>query len=298
MKLSHIPSSGTDNDNYPLFAEALENTNHNTYSYPASPDWYMQSEDGEPSRFEQFLTSIKDTEIKVIASLSAPHFASSSDDYWVKTLYPECNAGHDDYVYEECFGQWNATAHVRWIESYKLAVRTLSLMKKDYPNLIGFQIDDFGLYLCTVENEIYSHKRSTCFTEETLSAIKASKVSKNFLFFPTMYFSNNIPRTLLPGYNIGKKYGTIMNNDESIEIKIRFRSRARPRDTYRLSFFFNDTYNDESTACEEGVYIKTKVNGRTFLKQSINGNSYIEMFNEDITPAIKTDSRKQKTSCW
>ncbi|MBI4411234.1 MAG: hypothetical protein HY541_01970 [Deltaproteobacteria bacterium] len=242
-----IPS---DDDDIPAIVSAVSEAKQNLYGYAAHDG--ALGDDTKGFYWPNFLELLKETknmETKVFAVLGEKHFETGN----------------------------------RWNYDWAAAGADLGTLSAAYPNLAGFNVDDFGGYDCSEDT---TQLEKTCYAASDIKKMTdAGKTANaNFKFWPTIYFYQ-IPRTICPSYILGSEYGVQMTKEEYGAVKLTFSLDTAPA-TAVLSFLYTDTETGED-AVNAHEFKGVEVNGNSLVNATLAGNQYVERFSDDIAKYLK-----------
>lgn len=193
--------------------------------------------------------------------------------------------------------------YTRWTSAWETTANTLSKLSKlskSYANFKYWGPDDFSAHICSPINSVEGDTRyNACYTKEQIQSIisashDCSDCNSDFQFIPVMYFTH-LPRFLYPSYILGASYNTkIYPNSDEAKVELSFSLEEKPN-LAELSFYY---YDDEksSDANIDNLYLTITVNGNEiFSEPALDGNDYIQKYNDDITAYLC--SEKDLSGC-
>lgn len=244
-------------ENVTATIDGVENIGANLYGYSA---WDRDAEFFWPN-FLEFLEETKGTNVKILAVVPEKHIISGSSRW----------------------GVTSSSSYDAWVDAHVAAAEEFSALAVDYPQFKGFTIDDFGGYPCSATHEI---RDADCYTVDDVAAITAAAHTSDadFMFLPTIYYPQ-FGESLVPGYILGSPYGVQMVDGEHAAMTITFDIDSVPTEV-NLSFLHYDTNTDESSYVLP-VYKEVWVNNNRLMSDSVNGDEYVEYFNDNIAPYLQ-----------
>ena len=248
-------------DNATATIDAVEGIGANFYGYGA-----YDGDTSDPTQgfywpnFLEFLEETKDTDVEVLAVVQEKHILSGTSRWGVSS----------------------SSSYDAWVDAHIAAAEEFSALAVDYPQFMGFTIDDFGGYPCSATHEI---RDADCYTVDDVAAITAAaKISDpDFMFLPTIYYPQ-FGESLVPGYILGSPYGVQMVNGEYAAMTVTFALDFIPTEA-NLGFLHYDT-NTYDGSYVLPVYKEVWVNGQLLYNDSVNGDEYVEYFNDNIVPYL------------
>ncbi|MBI2339288.1 MAG: hypothetical protein HYU99_02820 [Deltaproteobacteria bacterium] len=251
----------------PTMVSALLATGQNLFGFEATDG--VTGDDDSGYYWPQLIDLLEEargTDLKIFATLREKHLTGTTANRW---------------------GVSGNSTTAQWAAAQVAAAAELGGLSVDYPNLVGFTIDDFSGYPCTVEDEDYSTwSGDGCYSRAQIRAITnaAHSANPNFKFWPTVYYPH-LPWHIVPAHALGTPYGVRLYSDEYATVKYIFTLSSLPA-TAILKFHAADT-NTEDIDYVDMLRKSLIINSQTVYDQSMRGDQHVETYNANIASYLQ-----------
>lgn len=279
-----------DRDDYAATVLHLKKLGVNLYGYPAMRDHYVDPDgamgDGSVHGLERLLMAVSgEPDLHIFAELGERNLFDDDycESYWLGFYLDSQDIECEHERYSAANDPDGSLIKADWLASLKLAATTLSRLSMTYPNLVGFNVDDFDGWVRNAYTD-YIGQAGDYTLDEVRALRRAGKdcvdCNPDFKFWPTLYLAGGAPRLLASdGYQLGYVYPAPARDHDVIALTLRFKLvSTTPPGQLRLSFFYNDSFEQDVDA---GVY-KDKVRKRVVVHGATASQPDQVLLDEDL----------------
>ncbi len=246
--------------------------------------------------FLELLEATKNTSIKIFAVLKEKHLNKSNrwlaaDFFYDYNKDGSCSEFSDYTSSATCNALESDATKEAWLNAFVDAAKTLSTLSVTYPNLVGFTVDDFDVYVCHPTNTKYCYS----VTEVTEITTAAHSGNSSFAFWPTMYQTTGVPKVIADGFVIGSRYGAKRKAGDYAQMTLTLKLATKPNEATVEFLWSDNNAKEKSSWSTYEVDKRFIVNGTTIIDAALWENDYIEKVSEDVSSYLTSG---ENTIVW